>query len=66
VSDEELERPGIVPGWMYAVVLALAVFGLFALIGWLVRLAFGLARGLFFVALVIGVIALVRMFTKRR
>jgi hypothetical protein len=66
VPDEDLERPPLVPRWVFAVVVVLAIVGVFALISWVVRLAFGVARGLFFIVVVIGVIALVRAVVKRR
>jgi hypothetical protein len=66
MPDDDLERPPLFPWWVMAVVAALAVFGAFALVSWVVRTAFGLARGLLFIALVVGVIALVRSFTRRR
>lgn len=47
-------------------VIVLAIFGAFAIVSWVVRLAFGVAKGLFFVVLVIGVIALLRAVTRRR
>jgi hypothetical protein len=66
VADEDLERPSLVPGWVTAVVIVLAIFGAFAIVSWILRLAFGVAKGLFFVILVIGVIALLRAVTRRR
>jgi hypothetical protein len=66
MPDDDLERPPLLPWWFMAVVVALAIFGAFALISWVVRTAFGLARGLFLIALIIGVVALVRAFARRR
>lgn len=66
MADEDLERPPLVPRWVAAVVIVLAIFGAFAIVSWVVRLAFGVAKGLFFVVLVIGVIALLRAVTRRR
>jgi hypothetical protein len=66
MTDEDLERPSLVPGWLTVVVIALAVIGAFAIASWMVRLAFGVAKGLLFVVLVVGVIALVRAVARRR
>jgi hypothetical protein len=66
VADEDLERPSLIPGWFTAVVVVLAIIGAFAIVSWVMRLAFGVAKGLFFVVLVIGVIALVRAVSRRR
>jgi len=66
MADEDLERPSLVPGWLTAIVVALAIIGAFAIVSWVVRLAFGVAKGLFFLAIVIGLIALVRAVARRR
>jgi hypothetical protein len=66
MADEDLERPPLVPWWLVTIVIGLAIFGAFALIGWVVRTAFGLARGLVLIALIVGVVALVRAFARRR
>jgi hypothetical protein len=66
VADDDLERPSLVPGWVTALVIVLAVIGAFAIVSWIVRLAFGVAKGLFFVIAVIAVIAVLRAVTRRR
>jgi len=66
VPDEDLERPSLFPLWVTVGVVALAIVGVLAIINWIVRLAFGIAKGVLFVALIIGVIALVRAVARRR
>ena len=66
MADEDLERPSLIPGWFTAVVIVLAIIGAFAIVSWVMRFAFGVAKGLFFVVLVIGVIALLRSVARRR
>lgn len=66
MPDDELERPSLLPVWATVAVVVLAVIGVLAIINWFVRLAFGVAKGVLFVALVIGVIALVRAVVRRR
>jgi hypothetical protein len=65
VPDEEFERPRLIPRWFTAVIVVFAVIGLLATISWVVRFAFGLAKGFFFVVLVIVVIAAVRAVARR-
>jgi hypothetical protein len=66
VSDEDLERPSLLPVWATIGVVVLAIVGVLAIVNWFVRLAFGVAKGVLFVALVIGAIALVRAVARRR
>jgi hypothetical protein len=66
VADEDLERPSLLPVWLTIGVVILAIIGVLAIINWIVRLTFGIAKGVLFVALVIGVIALVRAVARRR
>jgi hypothetical protein len=66
VADEDLERPSLLPVWATIAVVALAIVGILAIINWFIRLAFGLAKGVLLVALVIGLIALVRAVARRR
>ena len=57
MPDEDLERPSLVPLWLTVVVIVLAIFGAFALVSWVVHFAFGIAKGLFLILIVIAVIA---------
>lgn len=66
MADEDLERPSLVPAWLTVVVVALAVVGLLAIVGWIVRLALGLVKWALLAALIVGVVALVRAATRRR
>jgi hypothetical protein len=66
VPDNELERPPLLPRWFAAVVVVFAIIGVLATISWVVRFAFGVAKGIFFVALVLVVIAAVRAVARRR
>jgi hypothetical protein len=66
VADEDLERPSLVPRWVTFAVIALAVVGAFAIVSWIVRFAFGIAKGLLLVLIVVAVIALLRAVTRRR
>jgi hypothetical protein len=66
MPDKDLERPSLIPPWLTVVVILLAIFGAFALVSWIVHLAFGIAKGLFFIVIVIGVIAALRAVARRR
>jgi hypothetical protein len=66
VADEDLERPSLVPRWLTFAVIALAIIGAFAIVSWVVRFAFGIAKGIFLVLIVVAVIALLRAVTRRR
>ena len=66
MPDKDLERPSLIPPWLTVVVILLAIFGAFALVSWVVHLAFGIAKGLFFIVVVIGVIAALRAVARRR
>jgi hypothetical protein len=66
VADEDLERPSLFPLWATIGVVALAIVGVVAIVNWIARVAFGLARGVLFVALVVGVILVVRAVARRR
>ena len=66
MPDEDLERPSLVPLWLTIAVIALAIFGAFALVSWVVHLAFGIAKGLFFILIVVAVIAVLRAVISRR
>jgi hypothetical protein len=66
VTDEDLERPPLVPRWLTFAVIALAIVGVFAIVSWIVRFAFGIAKGLILVLIVVGVIALLRTVVHRR
>jgi membrane protein required for beta-lactamase induction len=66
VPDEDLERPSLVPPWLTLVVIVLAIFGAFAIVGWVVNFAFGIAKLLFFILLVVAAIAVVRAVSRRR
>jgi membrane protein required for beta-lactamase induction len=63
MPDEDLERPSLVPLWLTIIVIALALFGAFALVSWVVNFAFGIAKLLLLVVLVV---AAVRAVTRRR
>lgn len=65
MADEELERPSLVPRWVTAAVVVLAIIGLFSIVNWVVRFAFGIAKGVLLVVLVVGVVALVRAVARR-
>jgi hypothetical protein len=65
MADEDLERPPLVPRWVTAAVVVLAIIGLLSIVNWIVRFAFGVAKGLLLVLLVIGVVALVRAVGRR-
>jgi membrane protein required for beta-lactamase induction len=66
MPDEDLERPSLVPLWLTIIVIALALFGAFALVSWVVNFAFGIAKLLLLVVLVVLVVAAVRAVTRRR
>lgn len=66
MTDEDLERPPLVPRWLTFAVIALAIVGVFAIVSWIVRFAFGIAKGLILVLIVVGVIALLRTVVHRR
>lgn len=65
-DDEDLERPSLVPRWVTAAVVVLAVVGIFSIVNWIVRFAFGVAKGVLLVLIVVGVVALVRAAGRRR
>lgn len=65
MPDDDLERPSLVPRWLTIAVVALAVVGAFAIVSWIVRFAFGIAKGLLLLMVVVAVIALLRAVTRR-
>jgi hypothetical protein len=66
VPDEDLERPSLVPRWFRFVVVALAIVGVFAIVNWVISIAFGIAKGVLLVVLVIAVVAVLRALSRRR
>ena len=66
MPDEDLERPSLVPLWLTIAVIVLALFGAFALVSWVVNFAFGIAKFLFLILIVVAVVAVLRAAIRRR